>query len=137
MGSALRTATHRRTSPQTTPPTAASHLPQQTSTLRLCAHVSPRPRQVSSFNAPVGEVYDPRLHSKASTVEREQAAGTILEQAACGWMMGGEVLMQAECVISSRPPLPPGQEEAETMSEGATEEAAEAEEAVEAKPASE
>ena len=47
------------------------------------------------------------------------------------------MLMQAECVISSRPPLPPGQEEAETMSEGATEEAAEAEEAVEAKPASE
>lgn len=93
--------------------------------------------EVSSFNAPVGEVYDPRLHSKASTVEREQAAGTILEQAACGWMMGGEVLMQAECVISSGPPLPPVKEEAETMSEGATEEAAEAEEAVEAEPASE
>jgi len=89
--------------------------------------------EVSSFETKVGEVCDPTLHKKAKIATSDEPEGTILEVDSQGWMMAGETLRPAACVVSAGPPPPPPAEEEEkaaateeAAAEGATEEASEA-----------
>lgn len=61
---------------------------------------------VSSFEATVGEKYDPLLHSKAKITESDEPAGTILEVSSKGWTLGAETLRPAACTVSIGPPKP-------------------------------